>query len=52
MMGLLAALCLLCTASVAPDGHTLGAASFAFAANFAVLRNLPFDPLKDFTRLK
>jgi tripartite-type tricarboxylate transporter receptor subunit TctC len=35
-------------ARAAPDGHTLGAASFAFAANSAVLKKLPFDPLKDF----
>jgi tripartite-type tricarboxylate transporter receptor subunit TctC len=34
-------------ARAAPDGHTLGAASFAFAANSAVLKKLPFDPLKD-----
>jgi tripartite-type tricarboxylate transporter receptor subunit TctC len=31
-----------------PDGHTLGAASFAFAANAAVLKSLPYDPVKDF----
>jgi tripartite-type tricarboxylate transporter receptor subunit TctC len=35
-------------ARAAPDGRTLGAASFAFAANSAVLKKLPFDPLKDF----
>ena len=32
----------------APDGYTFGAASFAFAANSAVLKTVPYDPLKDF----
>lgn len=35
-------------AKAAPDGHTLGAASFAFAANPAVLDSIPFDTKKDF----
>jgi tripartite-type tricarboxylate transporter receptor subunit TctC len=35
-------------ARAAPDGHTLGAASFAFAATPAVLEKAPFDPVKDF----
>ena len=36
-------------AKAAPDGHTLGAASFSFAANPAVVKDMPFDPLKDLT---
>ena len=32
----------------APDGYTLGAASFAFAANSAVLDKVAYDPVKDF----
>jgi len=32
----------------APDGYTLGAASFAFAANSAVLDKIAYDPVKDF----
>lgn len=35
-------------AKALPDGHTLGAASFAFAANPAVLDSIPYDPVKDF----
>jgi len=35
-------------AAAAPDGHTLGAASFAFAVNPYVLERLPYDTLKDF----
>jgi|GraSoiStandDraft_4_1057263.scaffolds.fasta_scaffold28092_4 tripartite-type tricarboxylate transporter receptor subunit TctC len=35
-------------ARAAPDGYTLGAASFAFAANPAVLEKISFDPVKDF----
>jgi tripartite-type tricarboxylate transporter receptor subunit TctC len=35
-------------AKAAPDGHTLGAASFAFAANPSVLDSVPFDTVKDF----
>jgi tripartite-type tricarboxylate transporter receptor subunit TctC len=36
-------------AKAAPDGHTLGAASFAFAANPGVLGDkMPYDSLKDF----
>jgi tripartite-type tricarboxylate transporter receptor subunit TctC len=35
-------------AKAAPDGYTLGAASFAFAANPVVLDNIPYDALKDF----
>ena len=35
-------------ARATPDGYTLGAASFAFAANSAVLKSLAYDPLKDF----
>ncbi|HEX9464881.1 MAG TPA: tripartite tricarboxylate transporter substrate binding protein [Alphaproteobacteria bacterium] len=35
-------------ARAAPDGYTLGAASFAFAANPAVLDNMGYDPIKDF----
>jgi tripartite-type tricarboxylate transporter receptor subunit TctC len=32
----------------APDGYTLGAASFAFAANSAVLDKVSYDVIKDF----
>jgi tripartite-type tricarboxylate transporter receptor subunit TctC len=35
-------------AKSAPDGHTLGAASFSFAANTAVLKTAPYDLFKDF----
>jgi tripartite-type tricarboxylate transporter receptor subunit TctC len=35
-------------ARAAPDGYTLGAASFAFAANSAVLDKIGYDPVKDF----
>lgn len=35
-------------AKSAPDGYTLGAASFSFAANMFVLDNVPYSPLKDF----
>src|SRR6266404_1368485 len=35
-------------ARAAPDGYTLGAASFAFAANSAVLDKMVYDPVKDF----
>lgn len=35
-------------AQAAPDGYTLGAASFAFAANAFLIDNMPYDPLKDF----
>jgi len=35
-------------ARAAPDGYTFGAASFAFAANPAVLEKISFDPVKDF----
>jgi tripartite-type tricarboxylate transporter receptor subunit TctC len=35
-------------ARAAPDGYTLGAASFAFAANSAVLDKMSYDPVKDF----
>ncbi len=35
-------------ARATPDGYTLGAASFAFAANSAVVKKLAYDPLKDF----
>jgi tripartite-type tricarboxylate transporter receptor subunit TctC len=35
-------------ARAAPDGYTLGAASFAFAVNSAVLEKLGYDPVKDF----
>ena len=35
-------------AKAAADGYTLGAASFAFAANKVVLESLPYDPEKDF----
>lgn len=31
-----------------PDGYTLGAASFAFAANPVVLQHIPYDAEKDF----
>jgi tripartite-type tricarboxylate transporter receptor subunit TctC len=35
-------------AKAPPDGYTLGAASFAFAANPVVLETIPYDALKDF----
>lgn len=35
-------------AKAAPDGHTLAAASFSFAANPYVVPNIPYDPIKDF----
>lgn len=31
-----------------PDGYTLGAASFSFAANPTVIAHVPYDALKDF----
>jgi tripartite-type tricarboxylate transporter receptor subunit TctC len=31
-----------------PDGYTLGAASFSFAANPVVLKDIPYDAVKDF----
>jgi tripartite-type tricarboxylate transporter receptor subunit TctC len=36
-------------AKAAPDGYTLGAASFSFAVNPSLQANLPYDSIKDFT---
>ena len=35
-------------AKAAPDGHTLAMLTGGFATQAAVLKNLPYDPLKDF----
>ena len=35
-------------ARAAPDGYTFGAASFAFAANSALIDKMVYDPVKDF----
>jgi tripartite-type tricarboxylate transporter receptor subunit TctC len=35
-------------AKSAPDGYTLGAASFSFAVDPSLLKNMPYDPLTDF----
>ena len=37
------------TAKSAPDGYTLFLAASAFTINPSIYRNLPFDPLRDFT---
>ncbi len=36
-------------AKSAPDGHTLAMLTGGFATQAAVLKNLPYDPVKDFT---
>ncbi len=35
-------------AKAPPDGYMLGAASLSFAANIALLKSVPYDPLADF----
>src|SRR5438477_1188670 len=37
------------TAKAAPDGYTIFLAASAFTINPSIYRNLPFDPLRDFT---
>ena len=37
------------TAKAAPDGYTIFLAASAFTINPSIYRNLPFDPIRDFT---